>query len=71
MDEKAKERLLLAGAAAWAQTFHRAAPADQSTLEAELEDAPDDVRTSVTSALWSHSYDDFCQAVRRQLLKPV
>lgn len=71
MDEAARQRVLQAGAAAYAQAFGRAPPTDRGALEAELEGAPTDLRNSVTAALWAHPYDAFVEAVRRALVKAV
>lgn len=71
MDAEARQRVLQAGAAAYAQAFSRVPPKDRVDLEAELEDQPTEIRNAVTAALWSHTYDAFVDAVRRVLVKAV
>jgi hypothetical protein len=71
MDAAARQRVLQAGAAAYAQAFSRVPPNDRVDLEAELEDQPTEVRNAITAALWSHPYDVFVGAVRRALVKAV
>ncbi len=71
MDASSRERVLKAGAAAYAEAFSRVPPKDRVDLEAELEDVATELRNAITAALWSHPYDVFVDAVRRQLVKPV
>ena len=71
MDPAARQRVLTAGAAAYAQTFSRVPPKDRVDLEAELEELATELRNAITAALWAHPYDVFVDAVRRQLVKPV
>jgi hypothetical protein len=66
-----QERVLIAGAAAYAQSFKRVPPPTREELEAELDELPTEMRNAITAALWSHPYDAFVSAVRQQLVKPV
>ena len=69
--EEAKQRVLKAGAAAYAQAFGRVPPSNREALEAELDEQPTEVRNSITAALWAHPYTTFVDAVRRALVKAV
>lgn len=71
MDAAAKERVLKAGAAAYAEAFSRVPPKNRLDVEGELEDLETGLRNTITAALWAHPYDVFVAAVRRQLVKPV
>lgn len=71
VDEAGRQRVLQAGAAAYAQAFGRVPPASRGEVEAELDEQPTEIRNSVTAALWAHPYDAFVEAVRRALVKAV
>ena len=73
-DDESKQRLLIAGAHAYAKAFSRVPPSTKLALENELagdDELPNDVKNAVTAALWSHPYDEFVAAVRRALVKAV
>lgn len=71
MDAAARERVLKAGAVAYAEAFSRVPPKNRLDLEGELEDVETGLRNAITAALWAHPYDVFVDAVRRVLVKPV
>jgi hypothetical protein len=62
---------LIAGAAVYARRFLRVPPLERLDLEAELEGLPAEERNAVTLSVWSHPYEVFRDAVRRELLRPV
>jgi hypothetical protein len=66
-----QDRTLVAGASVYAKRFSRVPPLERLDLEAELEALPAEERNAITLALWSHPYEVFRDAVRRELLRPV
>ncbi|MBL8956895.1 MAG: hypothetical protein JNK82_39340 [Myxococcaceae bacterium] len=71
MDDAAKQRVLKAGAAAYAQAFGRVPPNEREALEHELDELATELRNAITAALWAHPYVTFVDAVRRALVKAV